>query len=149
VITDFGIATARFHGRLTGSGRAMGTPHYMSPEQAMGKLVDGRSDIYGVGVMLYEMLLGFPPFDGADSYSVGYKHVHEIPVAPDVVDSRTPAALSAIVMKCLAKAAADRYQRGNDLADALIGYLATLRDVPVEQRAGWLTRRVGTPTSSL
>ena len=72
VITDFGIATARFHSKLTGTGRAMGTPHYMSPEQAMGKMVDGRSDLYAVGVMLYEMMLGFPPFDGADSYSVGY-----------------------------------------------------------------------------
>ena len=66
VLTDFGIATARFHGRLTASGRAMGTPHYMSPEQAMGKLVDGRSDIYAVGILLYEALVGFPPFDGAD-----------------------------------------------------------------------------------
>src|SRR6185503_11386839 len=68
-ITDFGIATARFHGRLTASGRAMGTPHYMSPEQAMGKLVDGRSDIYAIGIVLYEALLGFPPFDGADAFS--------------------------------------------------------------------------------
>ena len=79
-ITDFGIATARFHGRLTASGRAMGTPHYMSPEQAMGKLVDGRSDLYALGVVLYESLVGFPPFDGADAFSVGYKHVHEKPV---------------------------------------------------------------------
>ena len=76
-LTDFGIATARFHGRLTATGRAMGTPHYMSPEQAMGKLVDGRSDLYAVGLLLYEMLRGNPPFDGADSYAVGYKHVHE------------------------------------------------------------------------
>jgi serine/threonine-protein kinase len=66
-LTDFGIATARFHGRLTASGRAMGTPHYMSPEQAMGKLVDGRSDLYAVGLLLYEMLLGRPPFDGEDA----------------------------------------------------------------------------------
>jgi serine/threonine protein kinase len=58
VITDFGIATARFHGRLTATGRAMGTPHYMSPEQAMGKLIDGRSDIYGLGVVMYEALVG-------------------------------------------------------------------------------------------
>ena len=77
LITDFGIATARFHQRLTMTGRAMGTPHYMSPEQAMGKMVDGRSDIYAVGVVMYETLVGFPPFDGADSYSIGYKHVHE------------------------------------------------------------------------
>ena len=124
-LTDFGIATARFHGRLTASGRAMGTPHYMSPEQAMGRLVDGRSDLYAVGLLLYEMLLGHPPFDGEDSYAVGYKHVHEAPVAPDQVDTRVPAALSAIVMKCLAKQAVERYDRGFELADALIQFLAT------------------------
>jgi eukaryotic-like serine/threonine-protein kinase len=127
VVTDFGIATARRHGRLTGTGRAMGTPHYMSPEQAMGKMVDGRSDLYAVGVVLYEMVLGFPPFDGADSYSVGYKHVHETPVDPLVVDSRTPAALSSVIMTCLEKDPEQRYQCGNDLADAL---LETLRRIP-------------------
>lgn len=139
-ITDFGIATARFHGRLTRTGRAMGTPHYMSPEQAMGKMVDGRSDVYAVGVMLYEMLLGFPPFDGADSYSVGYKQVHEIPVAPEVVDSRVPNDLSAIVMKCLAKPAAERYQSGNELADALLGYIMA-NGTSAEQRTAWFARR--------
>jgi eukaryotic-like serine/threonine-protein kinase len=122
-LTDFGIATARFHGRLTASGRAMGTPHYMSPEQAMGRLVDGRSDLYAVGLLLYEMLLGSPPFDGDNSYSVGYKHVHEAPVAPDTVDTRIPAALSAIVMKCLHKQPAERYDRGFELADALVQFL--------------------------
>jgi serine/threonine-protein kinase len=153
VITDFGIATARFHGRLTGTGRAMGTPHYMSPEQAMGKMVDGRSDVYAVGVMLYEMILGFPPFDGADSYSVGYKHVHEAPVAPDVVDSRTPAPLAAVVMRCLAKSPADRYQRGDDLADALIGFLsaqgAATGATPPEARAAWLARLSGTAPAAV
>ena len=125
LVTDFGIATARFHGRLTATGRAMGTPHYMSPEQAMGKLVDGRSDLYAVGVMLYEALVGFPPFDGADAFSVGYKHVHEQPVAPTDVDSRASAGLSAIVMRCLAKNPADRFARGADLADALIAFLSS------------------------
>ena len=123
-LTDFGIATARFHARLTAAGRAMGTPHYMSPEQAMGKLVDGRSDLYALGLLLYEMLLGQPPFDGEDAYAVGYKHVHETPAAPDQADTRIPSALSAIVMKCLAKPAAERYDRGFDLADALIGFLS-------------------------
>src|SRR5256886_4797848 len=122
-ITDFGIATARFHGRLTASGRAMGTPHYMSPEQAMGKLVDGRSDIYAIGILLYESLVGFPPFDGADAFSVSYKQVHETPVVPTEVSSRVPMAISDIVMRCLAKAPGDRYARGYDLADALIGFL--------------------------
>ncbi|MCC6318796.1 MAG: protein kinase [Gemmatimonadaceae bacterium] len=139
-LTDFGIATARFHGRLTRMGRAMGTPHYMSPEQAMGKMVDGRSDLYAVGVMLYEMVLGFPPFDGADSYSVGYKQVHEQAVAPDVVDSRVPSELSNIVMRCLAKAADDRYQTGNELADALLSFLAQ-GDNRSGQRAAFLARR--------
>src|SRR3954452_7930880 len=123
LITDFGIATARFHGRLTASGRAMGTPHYMSPEQAMGKLVDGRSDLYALGVVLYEALVGFPPFDGADAFSVGYKHVHEKPVPISEIDSRGPEPWAAIVMRCLEKSAADRYERGTALADALIGFL--------------------------
>ena len=143
LVTDFGIATARFHGRLTNTGRAMGTPHYMSPEQAMGKMVDGRSDVYALGVMLYEMVLGIPPFDGADSYSVGYKHVHEQPVPPDQVDSRTPAALTAIIMRCLAKAPADRYQRGTDLADALIATLRPTTETGTELRSAWLARRSG------
>jgi serine/threonine-protein kinase len=146
-ITDFGIATARFHHRITVTGRAMGTPHYMSPEQAMGKLVDGRSDLYAMGVLLYEMLVGFPPFDGADSYSIGYKHVHELPASPDVVNSRTPPELAAITMKCLAKNPAERYQRGNELADALIAYLAQERE-PGGVRTAWLSRRLGvTPTA--
>jgi serine/threonine-protein kinase len=148
LITDFGIATARFHHRITATGRAMGTPHYMSPEQAMGKLVDGRSDLYAMGVLLYEMLVGFPPFDGADSYSIGYKHVHEMPASPDVVNSRVHATIAAITMKCLAKNAAERYQRGNELADALIGYLS---QTPSGEnfRNAWLSRRLGiTPTGT-
>jgi serine/threonine-protein kinase len=144
VITDFGIATARFHGRLTASGRAMGTPHYMSPEQAMGKLVDGRSDLYALGVVLYEALVGFPPFDGADAFSVGYKHVHEKPVAIGEIDSRVPEALGAIVMRCLEKSAADRYERGTALADALIGYLSGSEE-PAGAQRGALLARIRTP----
>ena len=124
IITDFGIATAHFRSRVTGSGNVMGTPHYMSPEQARGKLLDGRSDLYALGVVMYETLLGFPPFDGADIYSISYKHVTEVAVPPEEVDSRIPAALSAIVMKCLEKRAAGRYQRGNELADSLIEFLS-------------------------
>jgi serine/threonine-protein kinase len=121
LLTDFGIATARFHARLTAHGRAMGTPHYMSPEQAMGKLADGRSDLYALGVLMYESVTGAPPFDGGDAYSIGYKHVHEHPVKPADV----PPELSEIIMKCLAKKPDDRYARGNDLADALLSYLGT------------------------
>jgi serine/threonine protein kinase len=140
-ITDFGIATARFHGRLTASGRAMGTPHYMSPEQAMGKLVDGRSDIYALGVVMYEALVGFPPFDGADAFSVGYKHVHENPVNLAEVDSRLPPALVEVVMRCLKKPIDERYERGDALADALLNYLSATEDAAAPRRSAAIARR--------
>ena len=138
-VTDFGIASARFHPRLTATGRAMGTPHYMSPEQAMGRLLDGRSDVYALGILLYEMLSGDPPFDGPDAYSVGYKHVHEAPVPLEMAAPGAPPALAAITMRCLSKNAAERYQRAGDLADALIGFLVE-RGAP-ELRTAWRTRR--------
>jgi serine/threonine-protein kinase len=141
-LTDFGIATARFHARLTASGRAMGTPHYMSPEQAMGKLVDGRSDLYAIGILLYESLVGFPPFDGADAFAVSYKQVHEPAVPPVEVSTRVPAALSDIVMRCLAKAPATRYGRGFELADALIGFLRADPDAGPSFRAASIARRL-------
>jgi serine/threonine-protein kinase len=130
VITDFGIATARFHGRLTATGRAMGTPHYMSPEQAMGKLIDGRSDVYALGVVMYEALAGIPPFDGADAFSVGYKHVHEAPIPLQQVDARIPEPIARVVMRCLEKAPGDRYASGVELADALITAIEEMADSP-------------------
>ncbi len=130
LVTDFGIATARFHGRLTNTGRAMGTPHYMSPEQAMGKMVDGRSDVYALGVVLYEVLAGAPPFDGPDAYSVGYKHVHEAPVPLEEVDSRIPAAIARVVMRCLLKSPAERYATAAELAEALIAAISAMGSHP-------------------
>jgi serine/threonine protein kinase len=124
VVTDFGIATAHFRGRMTGTGHVMGTPHYMSPEQARGRLLDGRSDL----------------FDGADIYSITSKHLEETPVAPEVVDSRVPSPLSSIVMRLLAKEPSDRYQRGNDVSDALIQYLAQSGAPNPEKRNGWFAR---------
>ena len=140
LVTDFGIATAHFRARMTGTGHVMGTPHYMSPEQARGRLLDGRSDLYTLGVVLYETLLGFVPFDGADIYSITSKHLEEMPVSPELVDSRIPPTLAAIVMRCLAKNPADRYQRGNDVSDALIGYLGQAAAPQPEKRGGWLAR---------
>jgi serine/threonine protein kinase len=137
-VTDFGIASTRFHARLTATGRAMGTPHYMSPEQAMGRLLDGRSDVYALGVLLYEMLSGDPPFDGPDAYAVGYKHVHEAPTPLEIAAPGAPPALAAIAMRCLAKNPTERYQRAADLADALIAFLVA-REAP-ELRAAWRTR---------
>jgi len=142
LVTDFGIAEARSQGRLTASGRAMGTPHYMAPEQAMGKLVDGRSDVYALGVVMYEALVGAPPFDGPDGFAVGYKQVHEAPVPANQVNSEIPPALNEIVMKCLAKSPTDRYARANDLADALIKYLATVPGSEVAMRDAVSARAV-------
>jgi len=92
--------------------------------------------------MLYEALVGFPPFDGADAFSVGYKHVHEQPVPPTEVDSRAPAGLSAIVMRCLLKNPAERYARGQDLADALVAWLAGASNASGSHRAA-VTSRLG------
>jgi serine/threonine-protein kinase len=147
VLTDFGIATARFHARLTASGRAMGTPHYLSPEQAMGKLVDGRSDVYAVGILLYEALLGFPPFDGEDAFSVSYKQVHEAPTAPSATSARVPQPLSDIVMRCLTKSPAGRYARGFELADALIAFLRSVPDAAPHHRAAAAARRASAVAS--
>lgn len=123
IITDFGIATAYFHGRLTAGGRAMGTPHYMAPEQAMGRFVDGRADLYAVGIMLYECLCGETPFDGPDGYSIGYKHVHELPRPVQTVAPGTPEGLADIVMRLIEKAPEARFQRGHDAADAIYAWM--------------------------
>lgn len=120
----------------------MGTPHYMSPEQAMGKLVDGRSDVYSLGVVMYEALVGFPPFDGPDAFAVGYKQVHEPAVPPQQVNSEIPLPIAEIVMRCLNKAPADRYPRANDLADELIGLLTAGDNAAGELRAASAARYV-------
>ncbi|MEX2180497.1 MAG: serine/threonine-protein kinase [Gemmatimonadaceae bacterium] len=122
-ITDFGIATAYFHGRLTAGGRAMGTPHYMAPEQAMGRFVDGRADLYALGVMLYECLVGTTPFDGPDGYAIGYKHVNEMPRPVGEAAPGTPEGLATITMTCLEKEPEARYQRGHDVADAIYSWM--------------------------
>ena len=142
LVTDFGIAEARSELRLTASGRAMGTPHYMSPEQAMGKLVDGRADVYSLGIVMYEGLIGFPPFDGPDAFAVGYKQVHEAAVSPQQVNSEIPTPVAEIVMRCLAKAPAERFARGDDLADALIAWLGTMEDAAGPLRAAAAARHV-------
>jgi TonB family protein len=118
VVTDFGIAKAASGGKLTGTGMSIGTPHYMSPEQARAQPLDGRSDIYSLGVVAFQCLVGRVPFDGEDSFSIGYKHImEEIPTPPlETYDQRT---LFEIVKRMMAKAPDDRFQTADDLVQAL------------------------------
>jgi len=118
VVTDFGIAKAASGGKLTGTGMSIGTPHYMSPEQARAQPLDGRSDIYSLGVVAFQCLIGRVPFDGDDSFSIGYKHImEEIPTPPlETYDQRT---LFEVVKRMMAKAPDDRFQTADDLVQAL------------------------------
>ena len=117
-VADFGIAraiTANADEDLTQVGTVMGTATYFSPEQARGDAVDPRSDIYSLGCVLYELLVGKPPFSGETPVAIAYKHVQESPVPPRHLNTELPAAMEAIVLKCLAKNPANRYPSAEDL----------------------------------
>ncbi len=118
ILTDFGISRFREANPNTLSGTFSGTPAYLSPEQAQGKEVDHRSDIYSLGVTLYEMLAGHPPFDASDGNLLGIllKHVNESP--PPLPDSNHT--VQAVVDRALAKKPEERYQHAGDLADELL-----------------------------
>ncbi len=120
VVTDFGIAKAASGGKLTGTGMSIGTPHYMSPEQAKAQALDGRSDIYSLGVVAYQCLTGGVPFDGEDSFSIGYKHImEEIPTPP--LDNPEKRQLFEVVRKMMAKTPAQRFQNADELITVLEG----------------------------
>jgi serine/threonine-protein kinase len=123
VVADFGIAlavTAAGGERLTETGLALGTPQYMSPEQAMGdRELDGRSDIYSLGAVLYEMVTGEPPQGGATVQAVIAKLLIERPTPPRVVRDNVPEAIDRAIMKALAKVPADRFDSALEFAAAL------------------------------
>lgn len=119
-IMDFGIAKAG--GSMTSTGQVLGTPNYMSPEQVKGRPLDGRSDLFSFGVILYEMLTGEKPFVGQNVTTIIYKIVNENPIAPRDLDVTVHPGLSAIVTRALAKSPDDRYQSGADLVRDLESY---------------------------
>lgn len=118
-ITDFGIARMASAAVRTQTGMVLGSPKYMSPEQVMGKLADQRSDIFSLGVMLYEMLTGQAPFTGENVNAIMYQTLNSIPQPPSVLNAGVPDMLNFIVAKALAKDLEHRYQNAADLASDL------------------------------
>lgn len=116
-VADFGIARVE-KSELTQVGTVMGTPAYMSPEQFMGQPVDGRSDIFSCGVILYQFLTGEKPFTG-NSTTIMYKVLHEEPLAPSLLNVALPAAFDAVVKKAMAKNPDERYQTAQEFAQAI------------------------------
>ncbi len=116
-VMDFGIAraVADTSATMTQTAAVIGTAQYLSPEQARGETVDARSDIYSAGCLLYELLVGRPPFIGDSPVSVAYQHVRETPVPPSQLDPEITPDIDAITLKALAKDADDRYQSAREM----------------------------------
>jgi serine/threonine protein kinase/Flp pilus assembly protein TadD len=118
-IMDFGIARSIKDRGTTGAGMMIGTPAYMSPEQAEGLEVDQRSDIYALGIILYEMLTGRAPFTGETPLSIALKQRSEIPIRPRDLNARIPNDLEMLILKCLEKDRENRYQTAEEFLSAL------------------------------
>jgi serine/threonine-protein kinase len=117
-ITDFGIAKL-MQSELTSTGQLLGTPSFMPPEQFTGAPIDGRADLFSLGVILYALATGEQPFPGETMTAVSYKVVHTDPIPPSKLNPAIPARMEAVILKALAKSPADRYQTGEELAQDL------------------------------
>jgi len=125
---DFGLALDRDRSRMTVEGMMVGTVAYMAPEQALGKIVDGRSDLYALGAMLYEMVTGRPPFVGDDAVVVISQHLHTAPVAPSWHNATVPPALEQLILQLLEKDPAKRPPHATAVREALINLGTVLED---------------------
>ncbi|MFV0405309.1 MAG: Stk1 family PASTA domain-containing Ser/Thr kinase [Propioniciclava sp.] len=118
-VMDFGIAraVADTSATMTQTAAVIGTAQYLSPEQARGETVDARSDVYAAGCLMYELLVGRPPFQGDSPVSVAYQHVRETAVPPSQLDAEVTAPMDAVVGKALAKDPEDRYQTADEMRE--------------------------------
>ena len=135
-VADFGIARAIAAGHeqgLTQDGAVMGTATYFSPEQAKGEAADPRSDLYSLGIVLYEMVAGRPPFVGDTALATAYKQVHD---NPEPLDREVPVRFSAVVAKCMAKDPARRYPIAELLRDDLRAFRTGGTVIAFEQAMG-------------
>ncbi|MBN1273028.1 MAG: protein kinase [Candidatus Aminicenantes bacterium] len=130
-ILDFGIARSAKGKKITAAGMMIGTPEYMSPEQVEGKEVDQRSDIYSLGIILYEMVTGKVPFEGDTPFTVGVKHKSEAPKDPKEINTQIHQNLSRIILRCLEKDKEKRYQSAADVLSELVN---TEKGIPSEER---------------
>ncbi len=149
-LMDFGIAKDGAMNSLTNDGAMIGTPYYISPEQATGSKVDARSDVYSIGAVIYEMLAGRPPFEADSPFAVVMKHTKEIPVALPQLNNEVPPQLDELVQKALQKDPTHRYQSAGEMAGALRRYLG-LATYPtgyfvLPKAAGWFTQFLGPDT---
>ena len=126
-LLDFGLALEEHASERTRSGLIMGSPHYMSPEQVTGERVDARSDLYSVGVTLYQLLTGKPPIDGSSDYMIATAHLRDRPRPPLELNPHLPVTLSAVVLKALEKAPAGRFQSAQQFLEALDLALGSLQ----------------------
>jgi serine/threonine protein kinase len=118
-VLDFGIARALRWTPMTESTAVHGTAEYMAPEYLRGEAADPRSDLYSLGAVLYELLVGRPPFTGDSPIQVAYRHLEEAPASPDSINREVPPGLAAVIVRCLAKHPGDRYRRAEELASDL------------------------------
>src|SRR6202790_4292768 len=146
-VTDFGTAKILQFGSVQQTAHVMGTPSYMSPEQVKGRAVDGRTDIFSLGVMLYEMVTGEKPFPGQNITTVIYKIVNEDPVPPRQIDPSIHPGISAVVMKALAKEPEQRYQSCREMLEDLRNYRAVASSSNLQ--ATGVLNNANSPSSTL
>jgi serine/threonine protein kinase/sugar lactone lactonase YvrE len=122
-VTDFGIARLLQPDTslqtMATTGMRMGTPLYMAPEQIEGKKIDGRTDIYGLGAMLYHMVTGRPPFEGSDALTIAVRHLQEEPLPPSEIDPAIPSDWDGVILKAMAKNPVQRFQRAAEMKEAI------------------------------